>query len=80
MENVIDVYLTKDLGEAAALISKGAKMLRLQQESSFFWFVFQDKPLCEKLSNEFWSGELQVSAKTYADSIRSLKDRLFARR
>ena len=75
-----DEYKTKDLGEASALISKSAKLLRLEQESNFYWFVFQDKNYCEPISNSYWSDELNVSAKTYSDAMRSLKDRLFAKR
>lgn len=72
-------YFTKDLAEAAALHCKSANLVRLQKENSFFWFVFSDKKQCERLSNQFWFGELVVNAKTYADTIRSFKDRLFAR-
>ena len=81
MENVDkDLYQTKDLSEAGAILCSGVKLLRLQKEQNFYWFVFVDKSLCEQLSNSYWSGELKVSAKPYADSLRSLKDRLFARR
>lgn len=75
-----DLYFTKDLSEAAAILCSGAKLLRLEQEQNFYWFVFQDKSLCERLSSSYWAGELQVSAKTYADSLKSLKERVFARR
>lgn len=75
-----DLYFTKDLSEAAAIFCKNAKLLRLKQEQNFYWFVFQDKQLCEQLSNSYWAGELQVSAKTYADSLKSLKERVFSRK
>ncbi|OGH26144.1 MAG: hypothetical protein A3C30_03470 [Candidatus Levybacteria bacterium RIFCSPHIGHO2_02_FULL_40_18] len=75
-----DIYRTKDLSEAAALTAKGAKLLRLEQEQNFYWFVFADKNSCEHSSNAYWAGELQVDAKEYATSIKTLKDRLFARR
>lgn len=73
-------FLTKDLSEAAAIISSGAKLLRLQQDTSFFWFVFADKTSCEQLSNAFWAGELQVDAKAYSQAMKSLKDRIFSRK
>lgn len=72
-------YRTKDLGEASALYCCSAKLLRLEQEQNFFWFVFDDKNLCEQISNSYWRGKLQVSAKAYSEALRSLKDRLFAR-
>lgn len=80
-ENVVPgLYLTKDLAEAAAIQCSGAKLLRLEKEENFYWFVFVNKSHCEQLSNAYWSGGLQVSAKAYADSLKNLKDRLFARK
>jgi hypothetical protein len=73
-----DEYYCKDLGQASALLCKSAKLIRLQKENNFYWFVFADKPLCEQLSQDFWFGELLVNAKTYCDSFRNLKDRLYA--
>jgi len=75
-----DEYFTKDLGEAAGLICSSAKLLRLQKESRFFWFVFADKSLCEQLANEYWAGSLTLDAKRYSEALRSLKDRLFAQK
>lgn len=81
MENVKpDLYYTKDLSEAAALHCHAAKLLRLEKELNFYWFVFSSKSFCEQLSNSYWAGQLQVSAKNYTNSLRELKDRLFARR
>lgn len=74
-------YKTKDLGEASALYTKGFKLLYLEKESNFYWFVFDNSNQeLEQISNKYWSGELVISAKEYNDSMRSLKDRLFAQR
>lgn len=75
-----NLFLTKDLSEAGAILACGSKLLRLDKESNFFWFVFENKILCEQISNAYWNGELQVSAKDYATAIKNLKDRLFSRR
>lgn len=81
MENkVIEEYFTKDLGEAAALLCKGAKMIRLQRQENFFWFVFANKELCLNLSNDYWFNSLPINAKLYQETLRSLKDRLFAQK
>lgn len=81
MENTyIDEYATKDLGEAAALICSSAKLLRLQKENKFFWFIFADKTICEQLASEYWVGSLKLPALPYSEALRSLKDRLFAQR
>lgn len=71
-------YLTKDLGEAAALLCKNIRFLKLQRESRFFWFVFKDRERCLNLSKDFWFGELLVNAKSYREALETLKNRLFA--
>lgn len=70
-------YKTKDLGEAAALLAAGIKFLRLEKASSFYWFVFENEK-SQEVSSAYWSGDLSVVAKKYNDSLRTLKDRLFA--
>lgn len=70
-------YKTKDLGEAAALLTQGVKLLRLDKASRFYWFVFEGKN-SQDVSNAYWSEQLSVIAKKYNDSLRTLKDRLFA--
>lgn len=72
-------YFTKDLGEAAALVAEGVRLLHLEKDSSFCWFVFERKN-SEIVSNKYWSGNLLVDAKKYNDSLRTLKDRLFAQK
>lgn len=72
-------YKTKDIYEASCLVAKNQKLLTLEKEANFFWFIFDRRDDCLKLSDLFWRNELPVLAKDYADAIRSLKDRLFAR-
>lgn len=76
----VDEYKTKDLSLSAALVCSSAKLLRLQKENKFFWFVFADKSLCAQLANEYWAGSLTLDAKRYSEALRSLKDRLFAQK
>jgi len=73
-------YLVKDIGEAASLLCKSVKFLRLQREGSFYWFVFENRQLCEQISEKYWSGELMVSARVFNDALRTIKDRLFAQK
>ncbi len=73
-----DEYRTKDIGEGAALLALGIKLLRLDNEKNFFWFVFEDNNTW-KISDNYWSGDLKVSAKDYNDSYKTLKDRIFSR-
>lgn len=73
-------YKTKDLYEASGLIASRKKLLFLEKDTDYYWFVFEDDgDGCQKISNLFWRNELRLSAKDYADAIRTLKDRIFAR-
>lgn len=78
--NDADEYLTKDLYEAALLQTHNLKLLKLVKEDNYYWFAFEDKTKAEQLSAQFWRKEVKVNAKAYAEAIRSLKDRIFARK
>ncbi|MCD6568550.1 hypothetical protein J7K70_00130 [bacterium] len=78
--NKNNVYLTKDLYEASFLYANYLKLVGLEKEGKFFYFVFENKEKAENLSNKYWAKEGKVIAKEYAEAIRSLKDRLYARR
>ena len=73
-------YLVKDLYEAAYLYSLRKPILRLESENNYFWFVFSGKAECEKLANDYWSGKALGNIKSYADALKALKERLFARK
>jgi len=80
MNKKADEYITKDLGEASSLLCNSAILLKLQKEKNFYWFVFQDKELCEKTAREYWFGNLLVNARKYYEEMRMLKDRLFSQK
>ena len=73
-----DVYKSRDIGESSAILSTGIKLLRLEQDGQFFWFVFENKNTVS-ISDKYWSGTLKVDAKEYNNSYKTLKDRIFAR-
>jgi len=74
-----NTYRTPDLSEASFLYASGQKLLGLEDDHSRFWFVFEDKSTCERLTNLFWQKEATVNAKELCDSIRTLKDLIFNR-
>jgi hypothetical protein len=78
--NKNNLYLTKDLYEASFLYAKRLKLLKLEKEDDFYWFVFEDKEKAEILSNQYWMREGEVIPKEYAEAIRTLKDLLFVRK
>lgn len=72
-------FATKDIGEAAAILTSGIEFYGLEPGQGFFWFVFKEEG-AKKASGDYWSSKLTVNAKSYFDSLRTLKDRLFAQK
>jgi hypothetical protein len=73
-------YLISDLYCAGYLLAKGIKLLRLDKtpNSRKCFFVFENPKDCEQATNDFWNRAGSIRPKTYAEAIRSLKDRVFA--
>jgi hypothetical protein len=71
-------FKTKDIYEASALIATNANLITLEADRGFYWFVFENATSCRKVSDSYWSNRLTILAKSYAEAIRSLKDRIFA--
>lgn len=80
MMNMEGYYKTKDLYEASALYASGMTLQTLNSEGNQFWFVFSDDSSCQKISDHYWQGSLELNAKKYADAVRTLKDRVFSRK
>ncbi len=74
----MELFRTKDIYEASALIASQAKFLNLEPDKNYYWFVFENSDMCRKLSDSYWRNELEVLAKDLTDAIRTLKDRIFA--
>ena len=72
-----DVYLVKDLFESAFLYASNAKLINFKKDGSYYWLVFKDRSLCENLIQRYWGREASIDPKSFADALRSLKDRLF---
>lgn len=70
-------YRTKDLGLASAILAKGIKLLRIERESDICWFIFNETDATPVAEN-YWSGELQIDAKSYNEAMRTLKTRIFS--
>ena len=72
-------FQTRDLSEAAFLYASGQKLSKLNNDGQRFWFVFDGKDHCEKLSDAYWRKEAVVNAKDMSDALRTLKDMIFNR-
>lgn len=71
-------YKTKDLALAGALILHKQKLIRTEKVINVCWFVFDDKQECEKLSYQFFYGDLQVNSREFQQTIHQLKNIIFS--
>ena len=74
-----DFFITKDLGLSGALHSRGMKLIRVDWQGRTAFFVFENRPLCESLQQQFYAKTLDVDALEYTSSLRVLKDLVFSR-
>lgn len=74
-------YKTRDFYEAAYLVAKECKILKIDRvlDSPRCYFVFDNPTRCKELVTEFWNKQGFIDGKTYAEAINYLKDRLFAK-
>ena len=78
MENV-NQYVTRDLGEAAALTASGQILIEIKSEGTrHSLFVFIDKKSSEKIARGFWANTLQLPARDYHSALKLLKSRLYS--
>ncbi|KKQ47044.1 MAG: hypothetical protein US75_C0011G0019 [Candidatus Woesebacteria bacterium GW2011_GWC1_38_13] len=73
----LNEYRTKDI-YLASFISLSGKLLRLERESDFYWFVFENKIMCEEIVSNYWQGESKVEARAFVNAIKGLKTRVFS--
>lgn len=73
-------FITRDLAEASFLVASGIKLVQIEKEDSVFWFLFDDKLTCQKLSDSFWRKEAMVNAQEFSSAIRMLKDVIFRKK
>ena len=76
MEQITE-YKTKDLAEAAVLLTKNMPILRIERIEGRCWFIFGGKEECEVIINDFLFGECLVNARTFYESTNKLKNRIF---
>lgn len=74
----MELYKTKDLHEAAFLLAKGIRLIELEKDAGFSWFVFEERDASLKLANDYYNNKATIKGKLYADCLKTLKDRLYA--
>jgi hypothetical protein len=78
MEN--NHYITRDLGESAALLIKGKRLINHNWVGKVCWFYFEDEEECREISNKYFFGVISVNARDFHEMETRLKNRIFAGR
>lgn len=72
-------FLTYDIGLAAALITLGYtlhKVDKIEQKKS--QFIFNRDEHIDKMVNDYWDNKLTLPARSFYDSLKMLKNRLYS--
>ncbi len=73
-----EYYDTSDMALAAALLCGGCKLEALDRSNSRrVLFVFERTGDLEEMLDDYWQDSAVVNPRTYFDSIRMLKSRLY---
>lgn len=72
------VFTTYDLGMSAALLASGYKLKELDRSNRRALFIFEYKNGIEVSANKFYADELRVKARSYFDSLKALKSKLYS--
>lgn len=70
---------TYDLGLAAALITKGYQILKVDKENpKKVEFTFQDRKSIEETATNYFNGKLEVEPQSYFNNIKTIKNRIYS--
>ncbi len=72
-------YRTKDIGEAAVLLSKGFNLLDTEWEGEVAYFLFNNREEAEKIAYAYQFGGATVVARTFHDNMILIKRKILAR-
>ena len=74
----MNIYKTKDLGEASALITAGQRLADIERQGPVCYFIFANRYECEKISREYYFGELKLNARNFFNEQINLKHQIFS--
>lgn len=72
-------YTTKDLGEAAVLLTKGFTLETTEWRGEVAYFVFDNYEEAKRIAHEYNFGGIQVPAKVFHDNIIQIKRKILAK-
>jgi hypothetical protein len=68
----------RDLGLVAALVTRDFKIVRIEKVAGRCHFLFRDTPDLQMTVGMYWTNELEVSARQYAENTKMLKSRIYS--
>jgi hypothetical protein len=71
-------FTTKDIGLCAALAATGQPIKTILWKDNIAYFLFPDRVTCDELQQRYYLGQLSVDARTYYDTLRGIKRRLYS--
>ncbi len=78
-EDNTNFFRSFDLGLSAALISVGFSLVSLDREDfRKVQFVFRRGDGMDDVIDAYWANRLEVKARTYFDTLKMLKNRLYS--
>lgn len=81
MEQKASNVRIRDLGLAAALVSRGFSMPEIERDigaQAYFLFIKTDE--LERAVSDYWADTLSVKARKHSDNIKTLKSRIYSER
>ena len=73
------IFTTYDLGVSAALISAGFELLSVNKSNPRkALFTFKKSSKIENIANQYFADQLEVRARSFFDSIKALKNKLYS--
>jgi len=72
-------FYTFDLGLASVLVALQHKIIYIDKtERKKVKFIFQNSEELCKATKEYWNNELKINARTFFDSQKMLKNRIYS--
>jgi hypothetical protein len=76
--NINDLFRTSDLALSAALVALGFCLEAVEKEYPKSTFIFKRSEALDEAIQGFWASSLRIEPKTYFNSVKEVKSRLYS--
>jgi hypothetical protein len=71
-------YITKDLGEAAALVTNGLVLKNINWKDNVAYFSFNEPDVCKETSQKYFFENLALPVRKFHENLKLIKSKLYA--